>query len=199
MQRRPRIESQIVPPMLRAAPLMLGVRRTEHSTNMELTEKTIIQIRSLSFDPNAKIMPGITTAIGSITWSDEIPNQDYINFLIEPNCDQIFRLFSIRMHYWDTGTMSQEHETYWREAQRQFPDWPLFQRLELNKEERRAHEKAQAKNKILENIIFSLADEIEVRTEGGITTRTAIIIRESLFKKVNRLERGKRRRWQSWR
>jgi hypothetical protein len=166
---------------------------------MELTEQTIQEIRSLSFDPNAKIMPMVGTDIGSIAWSDEIPNQDFISFFREPNYDQIYRLFSIRIHYWDTGTMSQENELYWREAQIQFPDWPLFQRLELNKQDRRTREEARERSKYLWKIISSLADEIEVSTEGGITTRAAIFRRESTLKKAKMFNREKRRWWQFWR
>ena len=94
--------------------------------------------------------------------------------------------------------MSQEHEAYWREAQRQFPDWPIFQRLELNKQDRRAHEEAREKSKFLWEIIFSIADEIEESTEGGITSYTAIFKRESILKKANISKSVRRRWWQFW-
>jgi hypothetical protein len=152
---------------------------------MELTEETIQMIRNLSFDPNAKINR-ISGVIG-MTWSDEVPNDGFGSLFIEQNRGQIVRLFLIRMKYWDKGTMSQEDQLYWREAQRQFPDWPLFRRLELNEEERRAYDTASEDIKFLKEVCFSLADEIEVITEDGIAFEIGII---------------KRRRkgwWQFWR
>jgi hypothetical protein len=73
--------------------------------------------------------------------------------------------------------MSQEDQQYWREAQRQFPDWPLFRRLDLSQEERRAHDRSKEDIKFLKEVCFSLADEIEERTEDGIVFEIGIIRR----------------------
>jgi hypothetical protein len=106
---------------------------------MELTERTAQIIRSLKFDSNAKIIY-CQLPLGSITWSDEIPEDDLSSFWIGPDRDHILKLYGIRMNYWDTGTMSEEDKAYWEEAKKQFPEWPIFQRMELNEEERQAHE-----------------------------------------------------------
>lgn len=92
---------------------------------MKLTEKTTEKLRRLNFDPDAKIIFCLIP-LGSITWSDEAPDDDFLSLLKNPDRDKIFRLFAARINYWNTGKMSEEDRRYWEGAQRQFPNWHYF-------------------------------------------------------------------------
>ena len=156
---------------------------------MELTEQTAEKIRSLKLDPDAKLIYCLIP-LGSITWSDESPDDNFLPLLKEPDRDQILNLYAIRINYWDTGTMSQEDRAYWEKAQRQFPAWPLFQRLELSEEERQAHE--QVENEAGDFIIglFSDADESKIMMNDRVMS----------FSATFDLEKEKKRRWwEFWR
>jgi hypothetical protein len=155
---------------------------------MKLTEETTEKLRRLNFDPDAKIIFCLIP-LGSITWSDEAPDDDFLSLLKDPDRDKIFRLFTTRINYWNTGKMSEEDRRYWEEAQRQFPNWPLFQRLELSDKERKAHQEVEKETEDFFVGLASDADELQVTTKDKVMTFSATF---DLQKKT------KRRWWHFW-
>ena len=126
---------------------------------MELAERTIEEIRNLRFDSDAQIITALDS-IGTVYWSDEIPEEPVRAFLTESEAAQVRRLFMIRERYWNTGTMGYQDQLYWQESQRQFPDWPVFQRLELSVEQREKQQGAEEIRQYLMDIVMSQADEL---------------------------------------
>jgi hypothetical protein len=164
-------------------------------TRMELTEQTIEEIRALRCASDAQIIAALDS-IGTVYWSDETTDAMSLLLFTESECEQIQKLFAIRARYWDTGTMGHDDQLYWEESRKQFPNWPIFQRLELSVEQRKALEVATEWREQLAEAVFSLADEIEVRTHDGSEFYSAIIHRDSFFKKTR--NRAGWRFWHDW-
>lgn len=163
---------------------------------MELTEQTSEAIRNLTIDPDAEIISALDSR-GTVYWSDEIIDARFLDFFCtELECEQIRRLFAIRYHYWDTGDIGHDDRLYWNESHRQFPNWPIFQRLDLSLEQRKEVEAGKRLRELLVKCVVSLADEIEVITEGGVEYGKAVFNRKSLLKEMRK--RGGWRWWRWW-
>ena len=156
---------------------------------MELAEQTIEEIRTLTCASDARTM----VALGTVCWSDEIVGRTFLLLATESEWLQIQRLFAIRARYWDTGTMGHDDQLYWEESRRQFPNWPIFQRLEPSTEQRKELKGWQGLVEALADAHFSLADEIEVGTYYGFESYSARFYRDSFLKKTR-----KRPGWQFW-
>jgi hypothetical protein len=104
---------------------------------MRVTEDTARRIDALRFDPQASTI-SCWLPLGSIYFSDEVPDGmvpgragDFI---------EVMRVLGIRVNLWNGLTLSEEDRAVWEEARRRFPEWPVFKRLELIPEQRKAHE-----------------------------------------------------------
>jgi hypothetical protein len=157
---------------------------------MQLSEETVQKIRELVLDPDAEII-SCTIPLGSILWSDEIPYGDFSTFLKEigvlkkPDFDEIMKLFTVRVNYWNDGTMSDEDGEYWEQAHKEYPDWPIFQRKELTSEQRRKHNVVQKETAEALLYLMSRADEAEVVERDGVISYSATF----------NLETKRKRRW----
>src|SRR5262250_1618841 len=104
---------------------------------IQLTEDTARKINALRYDQRAEIIY-CALPLGSIYFSDEVPD----GLLPEHVADfiQVMRVLGIRVNFWDGLAPSEEDQAIWEEARKRFPDWPIFKRLELRAEHRKAHE-----------------------------------------------------------
>jgi hypothetical protein len=112
--------------------------------------------------------------LGGIYWDDEIP--DFHALLKVPDHDRhlILRLFSIRFKIWDSQPLSQSDTEFWETARSQVPEYPLFERLELSEEDRRAQE--QVERDAIEGFeaLFGDADKVEIHeSEQGFHSFSA--------------------------
>jgi len=127
------------------------------------------KIRSLTFDPQAEWLVSFLP-LGSIFWRDELPKLQFLAFAEGADRDLMLRLFSIRIQYWNTNTMTADDQLIWREAQQQFPNWAFFRRLNLTAEERQAHEEAQRSSEEMWIELLSAADEGTVIEKDGLAS-----------------------------
>lgn len=127
------------------------------------------KIHALTFDPQAERLISFLP-LGSIFWRDELPQLQFLAFAEGADRDLMLRLFSIRIQYWNTNTMTSENQLIWREAQQRFPDWAFFRRLNLTVEDKQAHEEAQRSSEEIWIELFSAADESTVIEKDGLTS-----------------------------
>ena len=162
---------------------------------MQLSEETAQKIRELVLDPHAEVI-SCAIPLGSILWSDEIPYGDFSTFLKEigvlrkPDFDEIMKLFTIGVNYWNDGMMSDDDKDYWEEAHKEYPDWPIFQRKELTDEQRWAHNDVQEETADAFLDLMSRADEAEVVERDGVMSFSATFNLET---------KSRRKWWQVWR
>jgi hypothetical protein len=136
---------------------------------MNLSEPTAIKIRGLRLDPDAT-MGYCSIPLGSIFWSDELPDGKPIIIDNDDDRIQVLRLFAIRITVWNTGAMDETSEQYWNAALEQFPDWPVFRRLHLTDTERLAHEEAQQAATETFDALLIDADDASIGSDGDLTT-----------------------------
>lgn len=122
-------------------------------------------IESLRFDPQARMRWSILP-LGSIYWTDELPPLMFLEF--KQNDDRMFvmHLFAVRINFWTNGEMNDEEATFWNEAKARFPNWPIFQRLNVSDEIKRDHEECQKEMEEFFMTIADEADEFERRKDG---------------------------------
>ncbi len=78
--------------------------------------------------------------LGGIYWTDEIPDPLAFQELPEADRSLILRLFCIRFRIWNGEELSADDHTFWESARQQVPDSPVFQRLTLSPDDRRAQQ-----------------------------------------------------------
>ena len=125
------------------------------------SESTVRIITARRFSPEAEIVSCLLP-LGSIFWTDELPPLSFLAFTETVDRNAVMKLFAIRINYWSTGEMGLEDRKVWDTAQREFPEWPLFHRLELTPAQRIAHEGTE---KELENFfqeLGTLADQVTI-------------------------------------
>lgn len=130
-------------------------------------------IQALPFDSQAEMISCLLP-LGSIFWSDELPPLRFLAFTEGADRDAVMRLFAIRISYWNKGEMSAEEELFWDAAQKQFPEWSVFRRLNLSEAHRHQHERVQKQAEEFFDEMVASADEIELsKKEGGFTSFSA--------------------------
>ena len=104
---------------------------------MNVTPETARTIENLVLNPSASIVY-CELPLGSIYFSDELPE----NLLPGRVADylQVMRILGLRVNLWNGLALSAEDQAFWQDAQHRFPNWPVFQRMTLTPEQRRAHE-----------------------------------------------------------
>jgi len=157
---------------------------------MVLSQEATEKIRSLTFNPEAEVFSCLLP-LASIYWSDEVPDPDHLFFTFAEGADRdyVLKLFAIRINYWNDGKLSDRDQSFWEQAQTQFPDWPIFQRLRLNDADRAMHESVQ--NEAL-NFFTGFADGADdfsiTQNEDGSTSFSARFD----------LTKGRAKWWQVW-
>jgi len=126
------------------------------------SEKTIQIISALRFNPSAETIYSLLP-LGSIFWSDELPPMKFLAFGNDGS--KIMRLFAIRINYWETREIADEDLSFWDHAQKQFPEWSFFRRLELTSAQLQQHQDAQRQMENFFDELTMLGDDF-VFTEG---------------------------------
>ena len=98
------------------------------------------------------------------------------------------RIFSIRINLWNGNPIEPSSQEVWDDFRRQFPNWPVFQRLTLSEEARAAHEHAQKGGEAFVAELSSAADEASASLENGVVSYQATF----------RLDKEPRKWWQFW-
>jgi len=104
--------------------------------------------------------------LGGIYWQDELP--DFWDFMKLPEEErkQILRLFAIRFQLWDNKTLSEEDDLFWNTAISQVPACPIFRRLELSTDDRKAQKDMEQNFEEELGSLLSDADEVTITDEG---------------------------------
>jgi hypothetical protein len=94
----------------------------------------------LQYDPTATYGLNVVP-LCSLEWEDEHPSggmpRSYGSD--HQNCrDSIVRLAGARTYLWRNGSLPEDCQELWTEAQRVIPNWPGFKRLILDEEQRRS-------------------------------------------------------------
>jgi hypothetical protein len=106
--------------------------------------------------------------LGGIYWEDEIPDFELLFEIPEHDRYLIFRLFSIRFTLWAGKELPSDDQRFLDEARSQVPTYPLFRRLKLDADDRRAQEEfEQSAIKSFEEL-FADADEVKLTQKGGV-------------------------------
>jgi hypothetical protein len=96
----------------------------------------------------------------------------FLEFREAADRDFAMRLFA-RINFWNNGAMKKDDRAFCNEAKIRFPGWPVFQRLELINESRRAHLEIQAEAEQLFVNLSAEADEFECLDEGDYSLFSA--------------------------
>ena len=126
-----------------------------------LSDAAIAYLSPLKYRVNAERRSCLLPLDG-IYWADEIPDFNALLKIPEHDRTLIYRLFSIRFRIWDCETLSAADQQFWDTVRSKVPDYPLFQRLRLTADDRRAQDGVE-RNAI--NCFEALcvdADEVEV-------------------------------------
>lgn len=97
--------------------------------DFHLSPSVLARYQALRLDSNAK-QGHLIVPLGTLFWSDEHPNGfPETDPASEPT---MVRLMLIRTKLWRTGVVSAEDLGFWLDAQKALPQWPGFERLELD-------------------------------------------------------------------
>jgi len=153
-----------------------------------LKQTTEDYLRGLTYEPTAErysmFMP-----LGTIYWSDEIPDMKALSELPDEGHEQVFRLMNIRAQLWNDEFLRVDDQVLWDDAQAKVPLCPLFQRLSLSKEDRDAQAEAEDSTREFIEHLATTADEFTLDEDGNMSAKFD-------------LTKGHRqpawRRWVSW-
>ncbi len=81
--------------------------------------------------------------------------------------ESVTRLVNARTHIWRIGGIPVELQPVWRKARRLIPDWPGFERLTLNAEEREALGDCAAKLDEFTDAVARMSAGMTVRPKPG--------------------------------
>ena len=110
----------------------------DDSANDVLLDTTIEYLRGLTYDPKAERRAYILP-VATIYWPDELPDEELLRESSTEALWQVFRLMSIRKQLWDDEELSIDEQTFWSAALSQAPNSPIFQRMEISKEDHEQH------------------------------------------------------------
>jgi hypothetical protein len=100
------------------------------------SEHTVELLLRQRFNPKAREIYDIHP-LGIFRWTDELPEEwGTLGVVNLQDRSLVSRLFEIRNRFWETGTMTDEDEFFWKDAQSRFPDWPIFLRLHISDDEK---------------------------------------------------------------
>jgi hypothetical protein len=136
-----------------------------------LSETAIEYLSPLVYREDAKRLCCLLPYSG-IYWDDEVIS-DIGSVLKLSKSDRhlILRLFAIRMQIWHHAELSESDQEFWDCAKAQAPSYPLFRRLILSAEDRRAQDIVSKQGDEWFEALLSFADEIEISEgESGITS-----------------------------
>lgn len=131
-----------------------------------LTDGALAYLSPLIFHESAE-RRSCSLPLGGIYWADEIP--DFKGFMKLPEEDRlsILQLFRIRFILWAGDELHEDDLAVLEGAKSQVPEYPLFQRLSLSKEDQLAQERVeQDLLKFFDNLSGD-DGEIQVSEENG--------------------------------
>jgi len=107
--------------------------------------------------------------MGGIYWADEIPNFRELMDVPKSDRDLILRLFSIRFKLWAGADLTDDDRSYWDDAQKRIPDYPVFHRVSISADDRAAQAAAEEDAIAGFEAIFGDADGLTVNGDGGFS------------------------------
>ena len=131
-----------------------------------LSDGALDYLRPLTFDPDAERL-SCMIPMGGIYWADEIPDFRVLMDVPKSDRDLIFRLFSIRFKLWAGDELSGDDQSYWDNAQRLVPDYPVFHRVDISDDDRAAQTAAEEDAMAGFEALFGDADELTVNEDGS--------------------------------
>jgi len=128
---------------------------------MNLSQKAVLILSAMHYDPNAGWGFNVTE-FGSIFWHDELPDP----FALCQNRDDIsliYSMFALRLNIWDGHALTAEDQRLWDSVKAQVPDWALFKRLLLTKQQKQARKDAETEVEFF----WTCLEEYVRETEAG--------------------------------
>lgn len=160
-----------------------------------LSERAVKFLSALSFRPDAERL-GSLLPLGGIYWADEIPDFETLLKVPEQDRNLIYRLFSIRFKIWDGETLSEVDQDFWDMARSQAPNYPLFQRLELSADDKRAQDQVEQDAVEGFRMLFAQGDKVEITEHEHGTKSFAITI--DLTKNQTGFAQSRAWLWRVW-
>lgn len=103
---------------------------------MEMNDSSTLHtvLQSLTYNPHAQIKSCLTP-YGGIYWDDELPAYEVL--LSFPGQEYLYPFFmlNVRRKLWDHESLSEEEQRQWKRAQEIYPNWPIFQRLQISEDD----------------------------------------------------------------
>jgi hypothetical protein len=130
-----------------------------------LTERALEFLCSLNYRDDAERRICFVP-LGGIYWSDEVPDFVALQKIPEDDRCLILRLFGIRFRIWNDEELSADDRAFWESARQQAPDYPVFQRLALSSDDRRAQQEAERQVFEAFQVLKDQADHFEL-TDGA--------------------------------
>ena len=145
--------------------------------SFDICEELLEQYRNLRFNSNAKYGWSIIP-LGSIYWPDEHPADGRPIIKCHETCStSILRLLVARMWYWENGEIAPDLQTLWDGARELIPDWPGFNRLHLDEDQRRAHEQLQSDADAVEEFFAEDSAEVSIEDKGGGVSKWTVTLK----------------------
>jgi hypothetical protein len=106
-----------------------------------LSERAVALLATLAYRPDADW--GINfLPFGSIYWNDEMPAAGDL-FDRPDDMLMIHAMFGIRLQLWNGEVLNAQDQQLWDAVRHQAPQWALFKRLNLSREQQRARDVAE--------------------------------------------------------
>lgn len=130
-------------------------------TPVILSETALAYLSALTYRPAAERRTCVLP-ISGIYWEDEIPDLHQLMKLPEGALVQILRLFHIRYRIWQGTPLVEDEQHIWNSAKSLWPDCPLFQRVELSRDDQLAQDAALRYAAEITDALFADADQVRV-------------------------------------
>lgn len=130
-----------------------------------LSKGALKYLKPLKYDPEAERRWSLVP-LGGIFWADEIPDFRALSHLPKRDRDSIFRLFSISFRLWDGDELEEDEQAYWDAARTQVPDYPLFRRVDLSPDDRKAQAATRESTIEFFDAVATVADEVSISDDG---------------------------------
>jgi hypothetical protein len=106
-----------------------------------LSREVVVLLIALTYRSDARWKVNILP-FGSIFWEDEMPSLG--DLLDKPEDLAIINnMFAIRIQLWDSVAPAPQDQQLWDSVKSQVPRWSLFQRIQLNDEQKQARKEAE--------------------------------------------------------
>lgn len=164
--------------------------------------------RSLRFDPKAQLW--LATTAASMYWKDEHPSGELPppsfayrhakELQAHMECgDSLRGLLNARTMLWRRGSIPEQWQAFWAQAQQALPEWPGFKRLILDEEQRLSLEHAGAEHEEIMEWFSKQSSQVVVhhRPDGVTDTVFKLAVPETAGA-VGSVRNLKTPWWQFW-